>query len=199
MPRRRFPQQNPTQTEAGIARPCHAGEPGPPLTVASPARAQHHHPTCSSDLRVSRSSFCTRPQPKWPTGAPERPAPASSPPRSSAPAVCAASPRAQTPSRPILNRRSRLDPDPGNPEPSDLDPMGQIQTYPFALLFLLKRPPVSFKSTRNPQPFKINYSLVQILANSPLSFLNFEPAVLLLFFYELDPGSIVYLRFSPRF
>ena len=55
--------------------------------------------------------------------------------------------------------------------------MDQIQTYPFALLFLLKRRPVSFKSTRNPQPFKINYSLVQILARSPLSFLEFEPAV----------------------
>src|SRR6185312_3508994 len=90
--------------------------------------------------------------------------------------------------RPILNRRSRLDPDPGNPEPSDLDPMDQIQTYPFALLFLLKRPPVSFKSTRNPQPFKINYSLVQILARSPLSFLEFEPAVQHLTFCELDPG-----------
>ena len=77
--------------------------------------------------------------------------------------------------------------------------MGQIQTYPFALLFLLKRPPVSFKSTRNPQPFKINYSLVQILAHSPLTFLELVPAVQLLFFYALDPRINVYLRFSPQF
>jgi hypothetical protein len=81
----------------------------PLLAVASPARAQHRPPSCSSDLRVSRSSFCTRPQPKWPTGAPDRPAPASSPPRSSAPAAerRRPAPLCPEPPDPILTREIR--------------------------------------------------------------------------------------------
>ena len=53
-------------------------------------------------------------------------------------------PRAN-PDRPILNRRAGLDPYPIKLEPSDLDPTDQIQTYPFALLFLLKSPWVLLK------------------------------------------------------
>ena len=113
MPRRRFPQQNPTQTEAGIARPCHAGEPGPPLAVASPAGAQNRHPACSNVLRVSRSSFCTRPQPKRPTGAPEQPSPASSrrlrSPPAKARSIAPPSVPQCAPSRPILRGRIGLE------------------------------------------------------------------------------------------
>ena len=61
------------------------------------------------------------------------------------PAVSAAAPRPMALVRRIYNKRSRLDPDPDNLEPSDLDPTDQIQTYPFALLLLLKSPWVLLK------------------------------------------------------
>ena len=69
--------------------------------------------------------------------------------------------------------------------------MDQIRGYRFGPPLLLKNPLGSEYSTRGPALVKNNYGLVLFLANRPLSFLNFEPAVLLLFFYELDPGSIV--------
>ena len=73
-------------------------------------------------------------------------------------------------------------------EPTDRDPTAEIQPYPFGLSLLLKSPRLSLKSTCSPLMFKNIYGLAQFLAVNPLSFLDFEPAVQHLFFYELDPG-----------
>jgi len=46
------------------------------------------------------------------------------------------------PSRPIYTRRSRLDLGSFKSKSSDLEPTAQIKTYWFAVVFLLKNPPV---------------------------------------------------------
>ena len=80
-------------------------------------------------------------------------------------------------SRPIENLRPRLDPTLTRSWPSDPDLTAVIRAYRFGLVLLLKSPPGSEYSTRSPPPLKNNYSLAQDFAQTPLSFLNFKPAV----------------------
>ena len=80
------------------------------LAAASAHRTSPNPDNPTGGLRVQRWSFCTRPRPKQAPVAAEWPAPASSPPRSSAPAVCAAA-RA-----------------PNDPDPLDLKPTAWIRT-----------------------------------------------------------------------
>ena len=101
--------------------------------------------------------------------------------------------------RPIRILRLPLDLGSFRSEPPDPKPAAEIQTYRFGLDSFLKSPCTFCYSTRSPPPLKNNYSLAQDFAQTPLSFLNFKPAVQHSFFYALDPRINVYLRFSPRF
>ena len=67
------------------------------------------------------------------------------------------------------------------------------------MAILLKSPSPSLKSTRAPDLFKNIYGLVLFLAHNPLAFLEIKPAIQACHFCTLDPGTKVYLRFSPRF
>ena len=69
--------------------------------------------------------------------------------------------------------------------------MAQIRRYRFSLAFSLKSPWTFRELTRSPLQFKSNCRLALFLSRNPLSFLDFEPAVQPLFFYELDPKVIV--------
>ena len=97
---------------------------------------------------------------------------------------------------PAAQIRSNL---PLRPRPLDLDPTDLICSHRFGLDLFLKRPPVSSYSTRGPQPFKNNYRLGLFYSLKPLIFPNFEPAVQVCRFCELDPGINVYLCLGPRF
>ena len=97
--------------------------------------------------------------------------------------------RPNPPSRPIRNRRPRLEPQLFRSEPLDRDPSAQIQRYRFAMVVLHKNPSVFLESTRTPLMFKNIYGLAQFLAVNPLSFLEFEPAVQVCCFCELDPRT----------
>ena len=93
------------------------------------------------------------------------------------------------PGRTISDQRSRLDLKPIKPDPSDRDPTAEIRGYPFGLAFLLKNPLSLVESTRTPSLFKSIYRTAKNLAQTPLNFLVFEPAVQPLPFRELDPRS----------
>ena len=97
--------------------------------------------------------------------------------------------RQNPPSRPIRNRRPRLEPQLFRSEPLDRDPSAQIQRYRFAMVVLHKNPSVFLESTRSPLLFKNIYGLAQFLAVNPLSFLEFEPAIQGCCFCELDPRT----------
>ena len=79
--------------------------------------------------------------------------------------------------RPILDPRSRLDPEPICSKPLDPDPRAQIETSRFGLDVLLKSPRSFAESTRRPELCKSIYRSVLFLAVDPLTFLELVPAV----------------------
>ena len=115
------------------------------------------------------------------------------------PASRAAPTRPNRPGRRIRFLWLRLDRPAFRSKPPDPDLTARKRRYRFGFTLLLKSPPGSEYSTRSPTLFKNIYAEALFLALSPLSFLEFEPAVQHLTFCELDPGVNVYSCFSPRF
>ena len=90
---------------------------------------------------------------------------------------------------PICFGRPRLDHIHSRSEPPDGDPTAEILPYPFGLSLLLKSPRLSLKSSRSPLMFRNNYSSAHIFARTPLSFLEFKPAIQTYPFHELNPRT----------
>ena len=155
-----------------------------PLAVASRMRAPSYPSVPTSGLAMLHSCSWAKPLlescPEAPvlakSGEPLRSVAAEQSPGDSAPPP----PRDPCPEPLDRDLTAQKRPGPGQPRRITVSPS-----------LLLKRPWVSFKSTRGPALFKSISNQAQFLTCRPLCFLELEPAVQPLQFCELDPRSKV--------
>jgi hypothetical protein len=155
----------------------HAGDPGPPCTATCHDRALIRRPVCPKAFAIARTRSQAEPRPEPSPVDPDRLTPANVCRLCSPPALDQQSSAAARASAPLWppdpartdQIRSRI---PLHPEPFDLNPTAEIRGYRFSLMFLLKSPSASSKSTRHPSLFKNNSRKAQFLMSRPLTFLK---------------------------
>ena len=159
------PESTPARHERVRAGERHHAE--PPSPSLSPLRPSPCPSKCPGELHVPRRPLRTQVRVDLTPGAPDLLTPAAPRPRAAALREQRRRPaRPNPPSRPIRNRRPRLEPQLFRSEPLDRDPSAQIQRYRFAMVVLHKNPSVFLESTRTPLMFKNIYGLAQFFFSS---------------------------------